>query len=153
MGDIDNRHALAGQFADHPKQDFHFGFTQRRRGFVEDQNIRVFRQRFGDFHQLLLAHFQVRHLLIRRNRLVETPEQFSTALNLCGFINRLQPLLQLAAQKDVFRHGKVFKQVELLMHHADTVGGGVAGRGEMHRFAVQFDGPGARLLHPGEDFH
>ena len=153
VGDIDDGDPLAGQLADHPKQDLHLGFAERRGRLVEDQNVGVLRQRLGDLNQLLLPHLQVANQLARRDGLIEAFQQRRGAGLLLRLVDRRHALLQLPAKEDVFRHVEVLKQVQLLVHHANAVSGGIAGAGERHLFAVEPHLAKAGLLHPGKDFH
>jgi len=59
----------------------------------------------------------------------------------------------LAAQDDVLQHGQVVGEHEVLVHHADPAGDGVAGVAEAHLLAVDGDGALVRLLHAVEDLH
>ena len=63
------------------------------------------------------------------------------------------PLFGLHTQNDIFRHGIVVHQLEVLVHHADRVGGGIVGRAHLHTLAVNNDLAGVRLIHAKEHTH
>ena len=153
MRNINEGNALLRQVADDPEEDLNFGFTQRRGGLVKNQNVCVFRQRFSDLHQLLLTHFEIADPLTGRDRLVKTRHQCGGAPCLLRLIDRRQATLDLPAQKQVLRHGEVFKQIQLLMHHADAVPGGIAGAAQRQRLTIQKQRPGGRLLHARQNLH
>ena len=54
-------------------------FVQRRCRLVQDQQIDLFRQRLGDFHQLLFAHAQLAHLGFRAFAQADLGQQFGGA--------------------------------------------------------------------------
>ena len=60
-----------GQLADHAEQNIDFGFAERRCGLIQDQDVGIFRQRFGNLDKLLLPDFQVTDQLAWGNRLIE----------------------------------------------------------------------------------
>ena len=100
-----------------------------------------------------MPDFQVAHQLARRDRLIEAFEQFGGAFFLLRLINRRDAFLQFAAEENVLRDAQIFKQVQLLMHHADPVGGGIARVSKLHRLAVELHLAKARLLYASEDLH
>ena len=57
------------------------------------------------------------------------------------------------AQGQVLGHGHVGHEHEVLVHHADAPGIGIAGGAEVDRLAVHGDGPGVRLVEPHDDVH
>ena len=59
----------------------------------------------------------------------------------------------LAAEHDVLQDGEVVGEHEVLVHHADAAGDGVAGVAEGDLLAVDGDGALVRLLHAVEDLH
>ena len=60
---------------------------------------------------------------------------------------------RLRAEKDVLRHCQIGRDAELLMHHADAGGAGVARRAEMDRLAVDAHFAGVAGVDAGDDFH
>jgi hypothetical protein len=121
VGDADHGHAFHGQVLHHV-QHFADHFRVERRGrLVEQHHLRVHRQRPGNRHALLLAAGQARRELVGLLRNTDLFQQ-RQGLGLALLAALAHDLLR---QAEVFQHGHVREQVEVLEHHADFAAVGV----------------------------
>ncbi len=128
MGDINDGDALAGEIADHLKQHPDFGGAQSRGRFIHDQDLRIYRQRPGNLHNLLLAETQVLDRRQRIDILFERRHQVPGQPCLFVVVNAGSPH-DFASHEDVVTDIHIGREIQLLMNNGDTaaarLGGGV----------------------------
>ena len=122
VGDADHGHAFQGQGLHHV-QHLADHFRVKRRGrLVEQHDLGLHGQRAGDRHPLLLTTRQARGELVG---LLRDADLFQQGQGL-GFTLGLAALAHyFLRQAEVFQHGHVREQVEVLEHHADFAAVGV----------------------------
>ena len=129
----DEHHRVAGVGKpSHPRQQVG-GFTGRedRRGFIENQQSDIARERLHDFAALLRAHRQRVHARLRVER------EAGARRHRVHARFRLRAVEATgAAQCDVLRHRHGGDQREVLMHHADARAQRLRRRGDGERRAV-----------------
>jgi hypothetical protein len=87
---------------------------------------------------------------------VETAKQMlghSMHLGMIHEIHKPEAPHRLAPNPNVFGHGHVRHQVQFLVNHGDSRIQGGERRREFHRFALQANFAGVRLIDPGDDLH
>ena len=119
MGDQDDGFALFAQPTQNAEQLVGLGGGQHAGGFVQDQDVGLPVQRLEDFDALLHPHAQILDhgvgvhvqpvFFLQRHQLLAGLAQGG----------RQRPAV-LGAQNDIFQHGEVFDQLEMLEHHADA---------------------------------
>ena len=128
MGNHHHGHALPGQLHHHVEHlANHFG-VQRRSGLIKQHDDRIHAQRAGDGDALLLPPRKLARKFVLVGHQPHAIKHFQTALP--GFV--LIPLQDLdLCQSQVFGHGQVRKEFEMLEHHPHMaaqlgqIGGGV----------------------------
>ena len=157
MGDEDDGLAAFTKAVDDLEQEFDLLGGEDGGRLVKDQDIGLAVEHFQDLHALTDGDLDI---------LDEVGGVHLQAV----FLGKLRDLLVgllhvhhgkepkgapfgLHAQDDVFCHGVVFHQLEVLVHHADRVGGGVVGGAHLHALAVDDDLAGVRLVHTKEHAH
>ena len=134
------------------KQRIGLGRRQHRRRLVEDQDLGVAVERLQDLDALALADRQRRDDRVGIDGKAEFPGQLLDALARGGAVEA-QPPRTLRAERDVFQHGHVVGEREMLVHHADAGverGTRVAGRQSL---AEGFDGALVGDVVAEEDVH
>ncbi len=120
VGDIDDGHALGAQLGYHFQQAGGLGGGQRRRGFVEDQNARILRQRPCDFHQLSVGDGKIGH---HRGGRTTQPDAVHRRLRRAMHGRGIQKpaLARFAPQADVSRDVEVVEDGQFLMNERHTL--------------------------------
>ena len=116
------------------------GFLGRQHGawLVEDQNARAAEQHLQDLDPLLFADRQVRHQRVgihRQTVFAAEPSQLGARRRQSS----RQQRATLGAQYQVLQHRETVDQHEMLVHHADAVGDGVARAVHLHGLAANQD--------------
>ncbi|PII38238.1 hypothetical protein T190_23435 [Sinorhizobium meliloti CCBAU 01290] len=116
MGDDDHCHPGSGKVPHHVEHFRHQFGVERRRGFVEENEIRPHAHGPGDRDALLLAPGKFRRVMVR---LVREPHPLQQCrAPIARFLHRLAEHLHRALD-EVFQRGLVREQVETLENHAD----------------------------------
>ena len=152
MRDVDDRHAAAGQVADHPEQHLHFGRAQRGRRLVHDQDARVHRESARDLDDLLLSQTQILHQGHWVDLFLEIGYQRAHLTRLLGEIDAGRGA-QLSPHENVVTHAEVWRQAHLLMDDRDPAIPRLRGGGEGDATAVELDEPGCRRHDAGQNIH
>jgi hypothetical protein len=140
VGNEDHRHAAAGHGAQGPEQALGFLGRQRRCRLVQHQDTGAARQRFGDFHALLLADRKLADQAIGVEVKVEVAADCGEPLD--HHLARQTPVRPGAADHEVFQHGVPRHQFEVLVHHADAELERVSGTAHRDGAAVYLDRAG-----------
>ena len=122
-------------------------------GLVQDQDLGAADQSLQDFHLLLHAHGDVHDLGVGVHLQVELPGVFLRDLHGLLLIDEKAGLLGHHAQDHVFRHGEAGDQHEVLVHHADALGDGRRGGGEIDLLSVDPDLARGGLLQAEQHLH
>jgi len=118
MGHHDHRPAFLGQPLNHPQHLTHQLRVECRGRFVEQHHLRLHRQRPGNRHPLLLAAGEKRRVLIGDARRQANLVQITAgAVFRFLFAATEHPA---RGHGDVFQHGHVAPQVEVLEHHRQS---------------------------------
>ncbi|MNN80794.1 hypothetical protein D3C81_1975560 [compost metagenome] len=109
-------------------------------------------QRAGDFYLLLFGNGQFHHQIGGAEM---GAEAVNHRLGLRGHLFPLhQPATrQFAAEKDVFRHREVWRELHLLINQGNTCGQRVFRPFDVVRLAVNQYLAAGGGIRPGEDFH
>ena len=120
---------------------------------IENEDLRLARQRLDDLHPLLGTHRQILDEGVRVQ--VETETRRDLAHRLAGALATDDPGRsgRLEAQGDRLGDRKDGDEHEVLMHHANTRRDRVARALERHGLAVDEDLPLVRGVHPVQDVH
>ena len=124
---------------------------QHGRGLVQDDQVGVAVKAFEDLHLLFLAHGDVAHQFLGLDVEAVLFRQLVHGVR-AGAVEK-DASARLHAHHDVFRHGQVLSQVEVLVHHADAQGHRLLGRIDLLGLAVVDDGAPVRLLVAEQHFH
>ena len=135
VGDQDDGLALIPQAIENAEQVIRLGGRQHAGGFIQDQNVGLAVQRLQDLDPLLVAD---RKLL---DRLVGIDLQFVFRGQLAQAGPRArqgwaQQRAVLGPEDDIFQHGEVPYQLEMLEYHADARADRGHGIGDLDRLAV-----------------
>ncbi|MNY24457.1 hypothetical protein D3C86_1581730 [compost metagenome] len=152
MGDKDDSLALLAQDAENLEKVIGLSRGQNAGRLVEDQDFRATIHGFEDFDTLLQANGQ---FLDHRIGIDFQPVIVLEALQLlargCPTLGKRCSAFR--AQHDVFKHGEIFHQHEMLMHHANTgIDRGLA-VANYDRRAIHPDFTGIGLVKTVEDRH
>lgn len=149
VGDEDDRQALGLELAQVVEERVDLLRDEDRGRLVEDQRTGAAEEDLQDLDALTVGDTEVLHQDVRahpeavgvRDLLDLRPGPAADAVQL------------LAAEDDVLEDGEVVGEHEVLVHHADAAGDGVARVVEGDPLAVDGDGALVRLLHAVEDLH
>ena len=116
----------------------HFMVRERGGGFVKNQKFGSLRECFDDFHQLSLAHAQLRYFCRGIDLHLELFEQQAR------FAVERRPIDEagahrLRAEKDIFRHGHFLDEGQFLVDHRDVGRLRVRGRLETRQRIVDVE--------------
>ena len=139
VGNVDHRHAFAGEAADDVVQPQRLAHRQGGGGLVHDQDAGVERKGLGDLDQLLLADPQRPHQRCRRGTEIQRLQQLRRRPLLASAVDEERSPDHLRAQEDVVGHRHARHQVQLLMDDRQPVSGRIAGAAEPHGLAVDGD--------------
>ena len=130
------------------------GLLRRQHGarLVEDQDARAAEQHLQDLDALLLADRKIGHQRIGVDRKPVLARQ-SRQLGAGRRQAASQQRSALGAQHQVLQHGEGADQHEMLVHHADAVGDGIARVFHADRGAVDADLAGIGVVEAVEDAH
>ena len=150
--DEQRSHALGGELAQRGEQLIDLVRHEHRGGFVEYEDLHAAIQHLQDLDPLACAYAELVDGGIRiDSQTVPTPDLENA---LAGPVDVDAPLLPgLVTEDDVLDDGQVAGQHEVLMHHADAGGDGVARRLERSNGAIDGDGALVRRLLAIEDLH
>jgi hypothetical protein len=147
--DEDDGQALGLQAAQVVEERVDLLGHQDRGGLVEDQDPGAAVEDLEDLHPLAVGDAEVLHEHVGAHpEAVRVGELADPGPGLAADAVQL-----LAAEDHVLQHGEVVGEHEVLVHHADAAGDGVARVVEDGLLAVDRDGALVRLLHAVEDLH
>ena len=152
MGDEDDGFALRLELLQNTEQVIGFSRRQHTGRLVEHQNISAAIQRLEDFNTLLQTD---RQFLDQRIRIdIQLVFLFQPLQLGAGLGNApLQEQCALDTEHDIFKHGEIFNQHEMLMHHADAQPDGRIGIADPDRRAIDADFAIIGLIKPVENGH
>ena len=110
------------------------------RGFVEDDDVRLAVEHLEDFHPLLHTHGDVLDFVPGVHLQAVARGQGGHVLFGGLQVEQTVAVNGFRTQDDVFRHGVVVDELEVLVHHADAQACGYIGVGDAHFPAVNSDG-------------
>ena len=152
MGRIENGDAFGLQSGDLLEQDFGLAAGEDRRRLVHDEDARLAGERLGDLDHLLLRNRELGDWQARvdgRRQLV----QELARLGAHGLPVEKQPLLQLAAEKDIRLGRELLGEIEFLMDEDDALVFGFLAGCEGDRLAAKQDIAARRRLITGQALH
>ena len=153
VGDVGNRDTILLELANHPEQHFHLMVRNGRCRFVHDDYAGISGKGLGNLHYLLLTDTQIPEGGRRQCIQLKFLEQERRVAIHLRIIDKAKAIERFTAQEDVFGHGKIGHQVELLENHGNTVSLRRPGVGEFHFFPIQADYPFIRTENSGKDTH
>ena len=124
------------------EQAFDLRGRQSRGRLVENDDARAREQHAGQLDELLHADREIAEPRARVDVEPEVLELFRRALSHPPPRDDAHSIHGLIAEKDVLGDGQFRSDAELLMHHADARGQGVARRAEMDLLPVDTHGSG-----------
>ena len=152
VGDKDDRFPLGAQPAEHPEKLVRLLRRQHRRRLVQNQDICLAIERLEDLHPLLQTDGQVFHRYIQGRLeavIPAQPFQFRPSpVQAAG-----QPRPALDSENDVFQHGEILHQHEMLVDHADAGGDRLVGAPQVDRPPVNPDLARVRGMKSVDDVH
>jgi hypothetical protein len=154
--DIHAGHTAPLQIAHDVQQNLRFRTGERRRRFVENQQLRTLVERLGDLDQLLMAAAVVHHRLRHIDAFdMQLAQQFVGALEHRGVVHAAARQRDLVAKKDVLRHRELRHQHQLLVDDHDPGALRVAHVHGLQRlpFPEDLAIPGAIRIDPGQHLH
>lgn len=149
MRDEDDGQAFGLELAQVVEERVHLLRHEHGGRLVEDEDLRAAVEDLEDLHALAVGDSEV---------LDQGVGAHAEAVRVRDLLDLLAGLGAdavelLAAENHVLQDGEVVGQHEVLVHHADAAGDGVAGAGEGDLLPVDGDGALVRLLHAVEDLH
>ena len=153
MRDIKKTATFSGQLFQCHKQRIGLLRGQNRGRFVQHQQFGIAQQSADDLDALPLARRQAVDRTLRRQR---QPVSLADLLDTFGQFAEVEPVLpDRAGQRDcnIFENTHIFKQREMLEHHADAQFGGVLRTFELHCLAIPDDFAFIGAQQTVEDFH
>ncbi len=134
VSDVYDRELACREFPDDTEDLMRFGFRERGRGLIEDQQTRALRNGAADFNELFSrrrktvnAHFRIQTEAVFLYYAARFTDNRAT-VDPTGFA------FCFAAEIDVFGDGEVAGKERFLVHHSDSIGG-------RFRRASERDGP------------
>ena len=119
MGNVNHGNAVSAQLFNDGEEHFHFLARQRGGGLVHNNDLGVEGKRLGDFYQLLFRRGKFAHDAVYVEGKAQAIQKLAR-LNTESFpIDSFAAIV--AAQKDVFRHGKRVDEVEFLENNAQAL--------------------------------
>jgi len=149
--DENDAEALRRHRAQRRKQPVDLARRQHRRRLIKDQELRAAKQRLDDFQPLLFANRQRRHRQIGIQRQpmlfadVGQPGKSTGAIDAAGFAGN--------SDEQVFQHRQAWRQMKMLMHHADTGSQRIGRTGDPHRLALDENLAGIRRIGAEQHIH
>ena len=152
VGDQDDGAALFLERGQDAEQVGRFLRREHAGRLVQDQGFRAAVQRLEDLDALLDAYRQAAH---RRVHIHLQPVVALQALQVAARPAQAvaQQCAVLGAEQDVLQHRERLHQHEVLVHHADAGGDGVAGTGDRRRPAVDLHAAGVGPVEAVQDAH
>ena len=154
--DVDDRGALVAEAAKDPEQPVDLLVAQRRGRLVQDDDLRLVRQRPGQLHHLDLRDRQVlgEHPWpdVEADPL-EEPARRVRHLSLIDDRDPGKPAGREPPEPDVLHHASGRDRMELLLDHRDACVEGGARGAERDLLPVEDDPPGVRLDQAEEAVH
>ena len=152
VADVDNRHPFIAQAQNQFEQTVGFARREGGGGFIHHQNTAVAVQRAGDLHLLLLGDGQLHDQVGGAELRAQT---VNDRLRLGSHLFALdQPAArQLAAEKNVFRHGQVRSKLHLLINQGNACGQRILRTFDVKRLTVDEDVAAAGGIGACEDLH
>ena len=139
MRDINDGNAARFQHTDRIEQRFDFTIGQRRGGFIHHQHLGIDGKCLGDLHHLLVRHAQIAH----QRAGADFHAQIIQYLLRIGVhtlpIHHEAVFHDLPPHEYVFRHGQLFRQVQLLIDDGNAHPLRIVRRGDFHFPAVKQD--------------
>ncbi|CRZ41818.1 Uncharacterised protein [Vibrio cholerae] len=144
---------MFAQFINDIKQRFGFGIGQRIGRFIHDDNFRFKRQRFGNFHHLLLTQAQLSEQGFSTVFHIQTCEQLIRFT--MHFIpqNASEWRSHLTAKENIFRNRQLRDQVELLVNNADARQLRISWAFKTDRLALILNAARIFAINAGQNFH
>jgi len=153
VGDEHYRRAGVAQLADDVEQLIRFLRGKHCRRLIENEDVRVTRQRLDDLDTLLRAHRQVfDHCVgihVEPKAIGNLEHPAPRRVDVEQTIGRQL----LVSEHDVLRHGEGMNQHEVLVHHADSRAHGVSRADEVHDFVVHQDLSAIGVIQPEQYIH
>ena len=157
MGDEDDGLAALAQAVDDLEEELDLLRREDGGGLVENQDVGLAVEHLQNLNALTHGNLNILDLVggihFQTIGFGELCDLFVGLLHVHHGEDAEGALFGLHAQNDVLRHGVVVHQLEVLVHHADGMGGGVVGRAHLHALAVDDDLAGVRLIHAKEHAH
>ena len=130
VGDEDHRRTARLKLADHAKQLLDLFGRERGGRLIHDDEARGANHGARDLDQLLLRRAQTADRRVRVEVEFQPLERAPGLPHLTATVNRPgRAAGRFVAQEDVFGHGQLRRQVQLLMDHRDAQALGVSPRG------------------------
>ena len=140
VADVEDRAALGLEAIEHDEELIGLLRRQHRGRLVEDQEFRILHQRAHDLDALAFADRQLPDLAPGIERKPVNAGYFFKARR-----HVLEGFLAVESERDVFRHGEIVEQREMLEHHADAAAARFRWSGEHHLLALPAHFAFARL--------
>ena len=153
MGDEDQRISLIFQVHQLFEELGRFLCGKDGGGLVQDQDLGAADESLQDLHLLLHAHGDVHDLGVGIHLQIELLGVLLGDLHGLLLVDEEAGLLGHHAQDHVFRHGEAGDQHEVLVHHADALGDGHRGGGEIDLLSVDPDLARGGLLQAEQHLH
>ncbi len=152
--DVNNGNAALLEILDHPEKMIDFVGRQHRRRLVHDDDSGIQRQRFGDFHHLLLGYAQALDDGFRSNLDVERGQDFARLLEQFLAVDDSEPAIEqrFASQENVFRDAHLGNKIEFLVNGADPQLLRIVGTADMHWLALEQNLARVGGINAGKDF-
>src|SRR5690606_18045789 len=135
--DVEDGDATTAQVRDDAVEPRYFRLGERAGWLVHDDDFSPQRKRLSDLDQLAVAHAQLAYERAGTDAALQLLKQGFGLTVHAGVVEQAKAAV-FAAQEDVGGYGQGIDQVQLLVDDADTGRLGVAGAGEPHRHAAQF---------------
>jgi hypothetical protein len=152
--DVDNADTGLPQLRDDTKQRARLGFCQRRGRLVEDEQLRVQRERLGNLDHLLLGGRKILQQRGRLDRESDARQQRAGLRVEFRAVNPAPPTHGLARGEDVFGDAERAEETALLKNDGDAELLRRVFTGDINIFAIiEFNRSLVRSIDPGEDVH
>ena len=153
MRDEHDRRARVGELTHDRHELVRLLRGQHGRRFIQDQDLRLTRQRLDDLDALLRTNRQILDQRIRIQVESESRRHLAHSLARAFAADDAGGTRRFKAERNRLGHGKDRNQHEVLVNHADTRGDRVARSLERHGLPVDEDLPFIGLMHPVQDVH
>ena len=121
MWDVYQRNALFFQHAHHLKEFIHFLHRQRRSWLIQNDDLGIVRDGFGNFTHLPLGNRHIAHGLGQIDSHAQLAEQIGCFLLHLPFVNHAHRVDRVPPQEQVINHTALQALVQFLMHHCNSV--------------------------------